>query len=156
LQETLTALILSTLLQYAILISLRNYKLNKTTRKHHSYCLHFHWTFSFHGWKSVFATKTDWFSAKSTWQKCSQTQFLCLLPFYAYTIHVPAEDVTAHSSNRNEQYTARCKTMEKWTYINTFAATELFRQLMCIGKCHWRVYSSFSICNSAVHRHHRT
>jgi len=39
--------------------------------------------------------------------------------------------------------------------INTFAATyELSCQLMCIGKCHWRVYSSFSICNSAIHRHH--
>jgi len=25
---------------------------------------------------------------------------------------------------------------------------------MCIGKCHWRVYSSFSTCNSAVHWHH--
>jgi len=36
-----------------------------------------------------------------------------------------------------------------------FAATdELSRQLMCIGKCHWPVYSSFSTCNSAVHRHH--
>jgi len=37
-----------------------------------------------------------------------------------------------------------------------FAATaELSRQLMCIvSKCHWRVYSSFSTCNSAVHRHH--
>jgi len=34
------------------------------------------------------------------------------------------------------------------------ATAELSRQLMCIGKCHWRVYSSFSTFNSAVHRHH--
>jgi len=40
-------------------------------------------------------------------------------------------------------------------YINTFAATaELSRQLMCIVRCHWRVYLSFSTRNSAVHRHH--
>jgi len=38
--------------------------------------------------------------------------------------------------------------------FNMFAATELSRQLMCIGKCYWRVYSSFSTCNSAVHWHH--
>jgi len=25
---------------------------------------------------------------------------------------------------------------------------------MHIGKCHWRVYSSFSTCISAVHWHH--
>jgi len=41
--------------------------------------------------------------------------------------------------------------------INTFTATdELSRQLKCIVRCHWRVYSSFSTCNSAVHRHYRT
>jgi len=44
----------------------------------------------------------------------------------------------------------------EWVRVfNTFAATaELSRQFMCIGKCHWRVYSSFSTCNSAIHRHH--
>jgi len=36
-----------------------------------------------------------------------------------------------------------------------FTATDkLSGQLMWIGKCHWRVYLSFSTCNSAVHRHH--
>jgi len=40
-------------------------------------------------------------------------------------------------------------------YFNTTVATaELSRQLMCIVKCHSRVYSSFSTCNSAVYRHH--
>jgi len=35
-----------------------------------------------------------------------------------------------------------------------FIATgQLSRQLMCIDKCHWQVYSSFSMCNSAIHRH---
>jgi len=39
--------------------------------------------------------------------------------------------------------------------LNTLNATdELSRQLMCIGKCHWRVYSTLSTGNSAVHRHH--
>jgi len=34
--------------------------------------------------------------------------------------------------------------------FNTFAATdELSHQVMCIVSCHWRVYSSFSTCNSA-------
>ena len=43
------------------------------------------------------------------------------------------------------------------TIINTFIAThELSRQLMCIVKYHWRVYSSFSTHYTAVHRHHRT
>jgi len=38
---------------------------------------------------------------------------------------------------------------------SSFAATdELSHQLMCISMCHWRVYSSFSTRNSAVHRHH--
>jgi len=40
-------------------------------------------------------------------------------------------------------------------FFNTFAATdELSCQLMCIVRCHRRVYSSFSTCNSAIHRHH--
>jgi len=40
---------------------------------------------------------------------------------------------------------------------NTFAATDkLSRQLMCIVRCQWPVYSSFSTCNSAIHHHHRT
>jgi len=39
--------------------------------------------------------------------------------------------------------------------LNMFTATEkLSGQLKCIVKCHWRVYSSFSTYNSAVHRHH--
>jgi len=41
-------------------------------------------------------------------------------------------------------------------YFNMFTATdELSCQLKCIVRCHWRVYSSFSKCISAVHRHHR-
>jgi len=40
--------------------------------------------------------------------------------------------------------------------LNTIAVTDaLSRRLMCIVRCHWRIYSSFSICNSAVHRHRR-
>jgi len=39
--------------------------------------------------------------------------------------------------------------------INMFTATdELSHWLICIGNCHWQVYSLFSTCNSAVHRHH--
>jgi len=40
--------------------------------------------------------------------------------------------------------------------IDTLTATDISRQLKCIVRCHWRVYSSFSTCISAVHRHHRT
>jgi len=41
------------------------------------------------------------------------------------------------------------------TLFNIFVATdESSRQIMCIVRCHWRVYSSFSTCISAVHRHH--
>jgi len=32
------------------------------------------------------------------------------------------------------------------------ATDKLSHQLICIGRCQWRV--SFSTCNSAVHRHH--
>jgi len=39
--------------------------------------------------------------------------------------------------------------------LNMFTATDkLSHQLMCIVRCHWRVYWSFSTRNSAVHRHH--
>jgi len=39
--------------------------------------------------------------------------------------------------------------------FNTFAVTaKLSRQLMCIVRCHWQVYSSFSTLNPAIHRHH--
>jgi len=38
---------------------------------------------------------------------------------------------------------------------HTSDTDELSRQLMCIVRCHWEVYSSFSTCNSAIHRHHR-
>jgi len=41
-------------------------------------------------------------------------------------------------------------------YINTFAASdELSRQLMCISKCHWQVYSLFSTqLSHTPARHH--
>jgi len=39
--------------------------------------------------------------------------------------------------------------------LSVFAASdELSHQLMCIGKCHWWVYSSFSTCDSAIRRRH--
>jgi len=61
------------------------------------------------------------------------------------TIH---KDTEAYTDRRNTRTTY---------WLNTSAATaELSRQLMFIVKCHCRVYSSFSIRNSAVHRHHRT
>jgi len=34
------------------------------------------------------------------------------------------------------------------------ANDELSHQLTCIVRCHWRLYSSFSTGNSAIHRHH--
>jgi len=54
-------------------------------------------------------------------------------------------------------YMSANQTVLLYIPINTFAATdELSRQLKCIVRCHWRVYSSFSTCISALHRHHRT
>jgi len=36
--------------------------------------------------------------------------------------------------------------------FDTFTA--ISRQLICIVRCHWRVCSLFSTCNSSVHWHH--
>jgi len=55
---------------------------------------------------------------------------------------------TTISVSRNTQFTWTSFKHRHRKALNMFAAT---RQSMCIVRCHWRVYLSFSTCNSATH-----